>query len=232
MADPKDRYFRIRIEINRRQLAWGLSALIVAGFAFNLMADTMTMTTYYPSPTGIYQRLTTTARTILARDTGDVIMAQGGGKVGIGTTTAPQAKLDLSGTPGAFLPPLVTTVQRDAIVAPGTSKPTAGSVVYNTDAKALEYYDGTAWKSALGAQSGGLYGLCTHTIAVYHDPSGMDPGGWTPGSCSAVPPAICNSVGQPWQPDYRCVCPSEYALTPIPPTSLNPGSGVFVCRKA
>jgi len=81
----EERY--IRIEISRRRLAWCLAIALLAGVSLKLFADTMTMTTYYPSPTGIYQRLTTTAATILARDSGDV---------GIGTT-APQAKLDVNG---------------------------------------------------------------------------------------------------------------------------------------
>jgi hypothetical protein len=67
--------------------------------------------------------------------------------VGIGTTT-PNAKaiLDLTSTTRGFLPPRMTTAQRDAI----TSVP-AGLMVYNTTTNKLNFHNGTAWESVTSA---------------------------------------------------------------------------------
>lgn len=71
-----------------------------------------------------------------------------GGRVGVGTT-APAAALDVASTTQGFLPPRMTTEQRDAI---GT--PPEGSLLYNVTAKRLNLHDGTAWQE-LGAPLGG-----------------------------------------------------------------------------
>lgn len=63
------------------------------------------------------------------------------GKVGIGTASPnPSALLDLSSTTKGFLPPRMTTNQRNAIIGL-----TAGLVVYNTTINQLEMYNGSAW---------------------------------------------------------------------------------------
>jgi hypothetical protein len=65
------------------------------------------------------------------------------GTVGIGTTT-PSAKaiLDVTSTTKGFLPPRMTTTQRNAI----TSVP-AGLMVYNTTTNKLNFYNGSAWEA-------------------------------------------------------------------------------------
>jgi uncharacterized protein (TIGR02145 family) len=71
-------------------------------------------------------------------------------QVGIGTTTPdPSAELDLSATDKGFLPPRLTTAERDAIASPAE-----GLTIYNTDNKCLETYNSTVWIS-----------LCDGTIA-------------------------------------------------------------------
>jgi hypothetical protein len=66
----------------------------------------------------------------------------GSGNVGIGTTT-PSAKsiMDLTSTTKGFLPPRMTTAQRDAI----TSVP-AGLMIYNTSLSKLQVYT-TTWET-------------------------------------------------------------------------------------
>jgi hypothetical protein len=70
-------------------------------------------------------------------------------QVGIGTNIpAPSAQLDVTSTERGFLPPRMTTAQRDLIASPAT-----GLLVFQTDNTAGYYfYNGTAWVG-LGASS-------------------------------------------------------------------------------
>ena len=64
------------------------------------------------------------------------------GRVGIGTTTpAAAALLDLSSASLGFLPPRLTTEQRDAIASPPE-----GLTIYNRTTKRLNIHDGDAWR--------------------------------------------------------------------------------------
>ncbi|HEV2067870.1 MAG TPA: glycosyl hydrolase family 28-related protein [Thermomicrobiales bacterium] len=71
-----------------------------------------------------------------------------GGRVGIGTT-APAAALDVASSTQGFLPPRMTTEQRDAI-----QTPPEGSLIYNITTKRLNFHDGTQWQEP-GATVGG-----------------------------------------------------------------------------
>jgi hypothetical protein len=70
---------------------------------------------------------------------GDSFFSGGGVAIG-GTTVGSKAILDLQSTTKGFLPPRMTTTQRDAI-----STPTTGLVVYNTTTNKLQCYNGTGW---------------------------------------------------------------------------------------
>lgn len=63
------------------------------------------------------------------------------GSVGIGVV-APNdnAILDVTSTTKAFMPPRMTTTQRDAI-----STPTEGMIIFNITTHVLDFYNGTAW---------------------------------------------------------------------------------------
>ena len=64
-------------------------------------------------------------------------------QVGIGTATpATSAQLDLTSTTKGFLPPRMTTVQRDAIASPA-----AGLVIFNSTTNSLQLYTGSVWVS-------------------------------------------------------------------------------------
>ena len=66
-------------------------------------------------------------------------------QVGIGVSTAninPSAQLDVSSTKKGFLPPRMTTSQRDSINTPAT-----GLVIFNTTTNSLEYKSSTSWVS-------------------------------------------------------------------------------------
>ena len=64
-------------------------------------------------------------------------------QVGIGTTN-PQAALDVESTTQGFLPPRMTTTQRNAI------SPVAGLTLFNTTTKCLQWFDGDFWIDGCG----------------------------------------------------------------------------------
>lgn len=64
-------------------------------------------------------------------------------QVGIGIMTAdPSAQLDVVSTTKGFLPPRMTTTERDSISTPAT-----GLVIFNTTTNSLEYKSSTGWVS-------------------------------------------------------------------------------------
>lgn len=69
--------------------------------------------------------------------------------VGQGTVANSKAVLELVSTTKSFLPPRMSTAQRDAILTPPE-----GSTIYNTTTQSLNYYDGATW-SEVGTGSGG-----------------------------------------------------------------------------
>ena len=64
-------------------------------------------------------------------------------KLSVGTPSATSALLEVTSTTQGFLPPRMTTTQRDAISTPAT-----GLVIFNTTTTKLETYDGTTWQAA------------------------------------------------------------------------------------
>ena len=58
-----------------------------------------------------------------------------------GSAPAASAMLDVQDTARGMLLPRLTTAERDAI-----ANPADGLVIYNTDLKSLNYFNGTIWK--------------------------------------------------------------------------------------
>jgi hypothetical protein len=81
----------IHIRISSRLFQCSAVALLLFAAAGKLSSESVTLTTYYPAPSGVYTQMVTTGNTYLARD---------GGTVAIGTT-APGAKLSVTGPAGA-----------------------------------------------------------------------------------------------------------------------------------
>ena len=77
--------------MNRKLSTW-LAAALLGGTVTYVLAEDLTLTTYYPSPRGVYSELRTVGKTTLAEQ---------GGNVGIGTRT-PTGKLHVAG-PGDVL---------------------------------------------------------------------------------------------------------------------------------
>lgn len=88
-------------------------AVLVCGLYGMIQAGSYTLTTYYPSPSGVYQSLVTTRDTILARD---------GGKVKIGTNQGLGTLVELNGqvmlhdgwANGVFYIPSATSGNRES----------------------------------------------------------------------------------------------------------------------
>ncbi|WP_415328385.1 hypothetical protein [Chryseobacterium sp. MMS23-Vi53] len=85
------------------------------------------------------------------------------GRVGIGTSNpSSSAILELSSTNQGFLPPRLTTAQRDAI--PAANRP-AGLMIYNTNTNCLNFWNSSEWVSTCGGSTpvaGSITGItCT-----------------------------------------------------------------------
>ena len=85
-----------------------------------------------------------------------------GGNVLIGTTSsAASAILQADSTTRGFLPPRMTTTEKNAIASPAS-----GLVVYDTTLNALNFYNGTAWSSGGGGGGGTIYKLTAQTLTA------------------------------------------------------------------
>lgn len=83
------------------------------------------------------------------------------GNVAIGTSTpAASAVLTLSSTSQGFLPPSMTTTQKNAI-----SSPAAGLTVYDNVLLDLQFYNGTSWIGASGSGVTSITGTANQVIA-------------------------------------------------------------------
>ncbi len=79
--------FHFDIRVTKRQTRNALALLLLFSVCNELSSESVTLTTYYPAPSGVYTQMITTTNTYLARDSG---------KVGIGTAS-PGAPLDVFG---------------------------------------------------------------------------------------------------------------------------------------
>jgi len=132
--------------------------LAVLALGATLMAEEITLTTYYPAPYGAYEELTTTGDTYLATDSGKNT------GVGLATTDTIQNKLDVegsaaigaaySGTDAAPSNGLIVEGQ----VGIGTNSPTSGTAL-----------DVNGTINATAYSAGGTSGA-TKTIQVWAAP--------------------------------------------------------------
>jgi hypothetical protein len=102
--------------------------------AGDLASENVTLTTYYPAPSGVYSQMITTGNTYLARD---------GGSVGVGTT-APGGKLDVQGM--TYLSQLQTTGNNVV----NTGNPNAADIVIGSSADGGARHDSSMmfWSNA------------------------------------------------------------------------------------
>lgn len=210
--------FRVQIELGFSPFVckWGLSGLLVLACAPEIGSENVTLSTYYPAPSGVYAQMLTTGNAYLARD---------GGSVGIGTTGAAN-KLDVKGgvavgnyagiDAGPSNGLIVSGSVGIGTKSPGAALDVVGSVkiadgsqgvgkVLTSDANGL-----ASWKASTGGGSfGGLFytagsasGSCASANPVTSDcscPTGFSDSsyyvyqaggvncGWTAGYTATVP---------------------------------------------
>jgi hypothetical protein len=75
-----------------------------------------------------------------------LFMANGKSAFNKGSAPVASAQVEIVSTTGGFLPPVMTTTQKNAIASPA-----AGLVLYDSTAKSPGYYDGTNWGYTGGA---------------------------------------------------------------------------------
>lgn len=101
----------------------------------------------------------TTGSTSMTATPTNVAAMSATGQLGLGGDAVATAKLELVSTTQGFLPPRMTTTQRDAITSPAT-----GLEIYNTTTNVPNFYNGTAW-TAVGGGGGGTPNLDDVTTA-------------------------------------------------------------------
>ena len=74
------------------------------------------------------------------------ILIRNDGRVGLGGSANPSARLEVNSTTQGFLPPRMTTTQRNAI-----SSPAAGLMIYNTSTNKLNFFNGSTWEAVTSA---------------------------------------------------------------------------------
>ena len=112
---------RFNLSFSRRFVVSAGALAIMLCAVPELDSESVTLSTYYPAPSGVYTNMITTGNTFLARDGG------AGTSVGIGTT-APGAKLDVNGL--ARMQRLTTTGAN----ALNTGDPYAADLTLGSDA--------------------------------------------------------------------------------------------------
>lgn len=90
-----------------------LAALMMLAAVGELNSESVTLSTYYPAPSGVYTNMITTGNTFLARDGG------GASRVGVGTT-APGAKLSVSGSMAVGAAYAASAPPADSVIVSGS----------------------------------------------------------------------------------------------------------------
>ncbi|MBI3554076.1 MAG: hypothetical protein HY077_16390 [Elusimicrobia bacterium] len=84
-----------------------LTVALLSGLAAELASESVSLTTYYPAPSGVYTQMITTSNTFLARD---------GGKVGVGTgTNALNATMTVGTPPTGTAPSTIFATNAGAL---------------------------------------------------------------------------------------------------------------------
>lgn len=171
----------LRLNNNSDSVSWRNAAnsgdLPLAVDVFNQLLFNGQVVITGSSPSAYVSSITGTANQVIASSpTGAVTLslpqsintsaAVQFGTLGLGSALTASAILSLASTSLGFLPPRMTTGQRDAIVAPAT-----GLLIYNTSTNQYNSYDGVAWV-ALAMSGGGTVNVGTQFQLGYYATTG------------------------------------------------------------
>lgn len=120
-------HFQFDVPVVSGAARWLIAGALVIGVPLELGSETVTLTTYYPAPSGVYIRMITTDNTFLARD---------GGRLGVGTT-GPGSRVSVNGNAaiGAAYATLAAPANGLVVqgsVGIGNAAPTAGNALHVT----------------------------------------------------------------------------------------------------
>ena len=122
--------------------SWLIVGLLLATAAYCL-AEELTLTTYYPSPRGVYQELRSTHASYFATNQGSV---------GIGTDAVPATeKLHIKGSAGIETDPTQPT-SGQLLLGSRTDDPAAlgeGAMYYNSQKREIRVFQKGAWTTFL-----------------------------------------------------------------------------------
>lgn len=86
----------LRLTVDPRMLRPVLVLALIMMSAGDLASESVTLTTYYPAPSGVYTQMITTSNSFLSRDGGRVLI--GGAALSAGAAADGTSKLDVTGT--------------------------------------------------------------------------------------------------------------------------------------
>ena len=159
---------KLDLSFGKRSIGAMMAALMIFSSAAEVASESVTLTTYYPAPSGVYSSMITTGNTYLARD---------GGGVTIGGATAPPAG-------GINFGAANPTIQASSyIIMPGGLYVSGGTAyftnttqmrggVHNDVAASLELYGGTSGNTEINGN-----GDVTGSLTLY-GPGLYNQSGW------------------------------------------------------
>lgn len=163
---------RFDVRVTPAVLRTAVAAVLLTVAAPELGSESVTLSTYYPAPSGVYANMITTGQTLVARDGGNVGIGLGG--------SAPSYKLHVNGT----------TYANGAILAAQNNYMNVGTAYLSSGGNYMHlanktYYNGSGWTFPNGG-NGALLQMADDTITFYkHNGSAfttemqINPGGYT-----------------------------------------------------
>lgn len=137
---------KLDLSFGKRSIGAMMAALMIFASATEVASESVTLTTYYPAPSGVYSQMITTGNTYLARD---------GGYVDVGNSAIQGAGVKMTVTGGT--------------VGIGTSAP---STAYVLDVNGQFHVNGAAWAALIQSGSASAYFAHSGGYGAYIDAGG------------------------------------------------------------